>query len=304
MSLHNRSLNLSKGQHPQLQRSSAVKYENLQARRQALEEANIKKLLIPSQEPEREAEPEPTPPSPTCGLRRSSAVKYSINPLTRRHTQPQLSSQDVRDFSSSPTDSSDSWDAPSMLTRASTLSPSAGDHLTDRTLRDMELPHTLHEMVDNGVSCTEMGRYIVNTVPQRDSFYAELVNLLVGANKPYYEICVRMFQAMNLTTEEGHRLDTEAPVGDLDMRPDLGRPIQGCVVDGPGYLPADHRLYPVLGEVALYPFEYGDLNEPVEHVANVAVVTGKARLVEIERLHAPKSVHGSLRHVDDESCPG
>ncbi|KAL4910954.1 hypothetical protein BDW74DRAFT_142132 [Aspergillus multicolor] len=199
MSLHSRSPQSTQCQRPQLQRSSAVHDLNLQARRQALEETNIKKLLIPSQKPKQEPKPDSTPVSPSSRLHRSSAVKYNTNPLTRRNTPPQLSPQHVHgcEYSSSPTDSSDIWLAQSKLTRActstrtstntSTLPPLASanqsqrhTHLSERTLRDMELPQTVHSMVDSGASCAEIGRYLVQKLHGSDSFYSELVDLLVA----------------------------------------------------------------------------------------------------------------------------
>ncbi|KAL4810975.1 hypothetical protein BDV18DRAFT_4055 [Aspergillus unguis] len=235
------------------------------------------------------------------GLKRSNAVRRPS--ADRRPSLPgAVGGDSCLEMSSSPTDSASSrdFDPPRSYRQGSTdsslesLVPSRELPMKiSYTKQDLELPDILHNMVDHGESCATIGEWLVRTLQGTDSFYSGLIKTLVKANKPYYEICVRMMRALDLKTEEGHPLHSEAPMGGSPkLRPQPDQDIKRCVVDGPDVIAPSHTLCPVLGQRVQFPFEYDDQDGESAEVGEARWVSfAKHRVHIVEQSSPPRSVH-------------
>ncbi|KAL4787379.1 hypothetical protein BJX76DRAFT_354323 [Aspergillus varians] len=85
---------------------------------------------------------------------------------------------------------------------------------------DKKLPDVLRTLVDRKYSCTLIGRYLVDLLLGADSFYSGFIARQVYANKTYYDICVRVFRLLDLSTEEGIPLESKTDKGDWSLKPD------------------------------------------------------------------------------------
>ncbi|KAL4913441.1 hypothetical protein BDW62DRAFT_165605 [Aspergillus aurantiobrunneus] len=173
---------------------------------------------------------------------------------------------------------------------------------------DKKLPEDLRCLVDQGYSCTAIGKYLVELTRERNSFYSGLIASLVNANKPYYEICVRVFRVLELKSASGHPLEREAHMGDITLRPERFNLIRRPSFDRPKDIAPSHTLCPVLGERQSWLF--GDMSdEQIEEMFEPGEEEiGEAHSVDFSRysVHVvdtllPSGPRGEVLHLNDDS---
>ncbi|KAL4929961.1 uncharacterized protein BDV17DRAFT_52292 [Aspergillus undulatus] len=114
---------------------------------------------------------------------------------------------------------------------------------------DRELPWALRQLVDAGRTSDMTGLYIVAWLhKEEDSRFAGLVDTLVKANKPYWEITVRLFRTLDLKNDHGHPLHSEVELGDLYDVPYPRKPIQRGFADAPELIAPSNMGYPLIGK--------------------------------------------------------
>lgn len=194
----------------------------------------------------------------------------------------------------SPTDSSSSGDD------ASGVGPAQRSSIE----RDLQLPDILRDMVNKRETCAMIGQFLVSHLLGTESFYAGFIHTLVNANKPYFEICCRFIDILQLVNDDGDALDAEIEFGNMELRANHTQPVWRCEVDESEPISPRHTLGPAQRAQFL---EYSD--EEIEQLFEEEEVVGRARLVEFSRhsVHIvdqpspPRSVVPGLGHVDDDS---
>ncbi|KAL4797570.1 hypothetical protein BDV19DRAFT_386997 [Aspergillus venezuelensis] len=112
---------------------------------------------------------------------------------------------------------------------------------------DEQLPSALRQLVDEGRSCDVIGLYIVCWLHYKVSRYSGLISTQVAANKPYWEMTVRLFKALDLRNVRGQPLHANVVLGDPNSVPYPEKPTQRGLSDQPELHAPSHARLSIIG---------------------------------------------------------
>ncbi|KAL4966267.1 uncharacterized protein BDV14DRAFT_199063 [Aspergillus stella-maris] len=112
---------------------------------------------------------------------------------------------------------------------------------------DEQLPSALRQLVDEGRSCDVIGLYIVCWLHYKESRYSGLVSTQVAANKPYWEITVRLFKTLDLRNDCGQPLHANIVLGHPNSVPCPEKPTQRGLSDPPELHAPSHARLSIIG---------------------------------------------------------
>ncbi|KAL4934922.1 hypothetical protein BDV06DRAFT_229304 [Aspergillus oleicola] len=184
-------------------------------------------------------------------------------------------------------------------------------HVRDLKWRpsDGQLPGALRQLVDEGRTCDVIGLYIVSWLHNKASRYAGLVGTQVSANKPYWEITVRLFKTLNLRNEHEDPLHAQIVLGDPNSVPCPEKPTQRGLAEGPELIAPSHARLSITGNRIRYLLdEMTDeqldtwFAEANEEIGDAQVVTGTRCAARVVQTAVPmRAASRRVGHGGDNS---